>query len=249
MIMGVTMLVASGWLGVTALGAEQAPKAAAKEANLSPEKGKEGTAAAVALLHQASELVRYARENESPEAMLTAAQMIGRVRVQEGTERVGAKRSEPAPQAAAASEGTKGNTPSPTLDTKQLLAEAKGWAKGNPHVVALIEAEATKAKPAAAGTLGASGGPIWRSDRVLAHSADNYTIVFRGGEVARIAVSGDGDTDLDLYVYDENGAQIASDRDSTDDCLVCWVPRWTGPFRVRVVNLGRVYNNYVLTTN
>ena len=37
------------------------------------------------------------------------------------------------------------------------------------------------------------------------NEADLYKIAFRGGEVARAAVSGDGDTRLDLYVYDENG--------------------------------------------
>ena len=54
----------------------------------------------------------------------------------------------------------------------------------------------------------------------------------------------DGDTDLDLYVYDENGILIASDTDSTETCVVRFWPKWTGAFRIEVRNLGTVYNRY-----
>ena len=69
------------------------------------------------------------------------------------------------------------------------------------------------------------------------------------GAVTEIAISGDGDTDLDLYVYDSNGNLIASDTDYSDDCYVSWVPKWTGRFVVKVVNRGPVYNRYVILTN
>lgn len=96
---------------------------------------------------------------------------------------------------------------------------------------------------------GAVGGPRVNHTDVLAHSTDRYTIAFRAGEVARITVDGDGDTDLDLYVYDENGNLIASDTDRTDYCVVRWTPRWTGVFRIKVRNLGSVYNHYHFRTN
>ena len=76
-----------------------------------------------------------------------------------------------------------------------------------------------------------------------------YTLNFKGGQIAAIRVSGDGDTDLDLYVYDERGNLIASDTDRSDECVVAWTPRWTGPFIVRVKNLGGVYNRYRMITN
>ena len=100
-----------------------------------------------------------------------------------------------------------------------------------------------------AGYAGAVGGPKRSTTRVKARTTDVYTISFRGGESARITVAGDGDTDLDLYVYDEFGNLIASDDDNTDYCVVSWTPRFTGPFTVRVVNRGSVYNEYRLTTN
>jgi hypothetical protein len=99
------------------------------------------------------------------------------------------------------------------------------------------------------GFAGAAGGPKASTTRVNARATDVYTIKFNGGESARITVAGDGDTDLDLYVYDENGNLITKDDDNTDYCVVSWTPRWTGPFTVRVVNRGNVWNQYRITTN
>ncbi len=67
--------------------------------------------------------------------------------------------------------------------------------------------------------------------------------------MARVAVVGDGDTDVDLYVYDQNGNEITRATGPGSTCLVEFVPRWTGPFRVRVVNLGYVPSYYILATN
>jgi hypothetical protein len=84
---------------------------------------------------------------------------------------------------------------------------------------------------------------------VKARSSVNYTMTFRGGERAEIAVVGDGATDLDLYVYDENGNLIVCDEGPTDRCFVRWTPRWTGRFRIEVRNLGSTWNRYALATN
>jgi hypothetical protein len=89
-------------------------------------------------------------------------------------------------------------------------------------------------------------GSIFHVDRVMARSTDSYNVVFRAGETARVQVIGDGDTALDLYVYDQNGNLVASDTDYTDDCIVSWTPRWTGVFYIRIVNRGSVYNQYTL---
>jgi hypothetical protein len=234
-----------------ALHGDDARPAAAKDdkTNVADEKGKEGSAAGVALLNQAGELVQYARENESPLAMLTAVQIIRRVPMQDGEERVGEKQEEQA-QGQARREGEQRKDESaaaPSFDTKALLEEAREMAEGNEHVLALIDAEMKK--PAQTGTLGAESGPIVHRDSVRAITTDQYRITFRGGEVARVAVIGDGDTDLDLYIIDENGNLITRDIDRTDRCVAEWTPRWTGVFLVRIQNLGLVHNNYVLMTN
>jgi len=87
---------------------------------------------------------------------------------------------------------------------------------------------------------------IYHTDVVLAGHTDTYTVTLPAGETTRIQVRGDGDTDLDLFVYDENGNLIASDTDYTDNCIVNVTPRWTGVFYIRIVNRGSVYNQYVL---
>ena len=88
------------------------------------------------------------------------------------------------------------------------------------------------------------GGDKIGFHRVEAHATDRFVVACYGREVTRVEVGGDGDTDLDLYVYDENGNLITSDTDLTDHCIVSFTPRWTGTFTIRVVNRGSVYNNY-----
>jgi hypothetical protein len=77
---------------------------------------------------------------------------------------------------------------------------------------------------------------------------DVYRITFRGGERAEIAVSGGGDTHLDLYVYDENGNLITSGAAASDDEYVRFNPVWRGPFGI-LRNLGCVYNQYLFLSN
>ena len=96
---------------------------------------------------------------------------------------------------------------------------------------------------------GAVGGPKTDRTRVQARDTNRYTVSFRGGETARIDLQGDGDTDLDIFVYDEFGNLVASRTGGTDRESVSWTPRFTGPFTIRVVNLGTVWNEYRIITN
>lgn len=125
-----------------------------------------------------------------------------------------------------------------------ILARAKALAAGRQDLLALAtDVEAMTAKGATQG----AGRIHW--DRVAARRTDMYDITFRGGESAIVYIEGDGDTDLDLYVYDENGNLICDDTDYTDRLLCSWNPRWTGPFRIKVENHGNIWNEYGLVTN
>jgi hypothetical protein len=241
---GLGVVLMSGWLGASTMA--QAP--ASKEPNAATEKGKEGSAKSISILNQAEELVRYARDNESPVAMLAAVQMLQRVKVQTAGDRVKEEKSGDVTGTQAASAGQKGKTPAPSLDPKTLLAEARGWAKGDQSLISLLDAEGKKSATGG-GTLGSAIGPVYQPARASARRYTDWTVIMRGGELARVAVIGDGDTDLDLEVFDEGGHLIARDTDNTDKCLVEWTPRWTGKFTVRITNLGIVYNNYVLMSN
>lgn len=133
-----------------------------------------------------------------------------------------------------------------TLDYDQILADAKELAVGNDvltQLIAQVESEETEI------TRGALNGPRYAREVVKGNSTDTYQVSFIANYLAEVAVSGDGDTDLDLYVYDSNGNLIESDTDYSDDCYVCWVPKWTGRFVIKVVNRGPVYNRYVILTN
>ena len=96
---------------------------------------------------------------------------------------------------------------------------------------------------------GARGGSQIAREAVNANAVDRYQIVFNGGEIAQVIVEGDGDTDLDLYVYDEKGRLVAEDIDNSDLCVCRWKPHRTGYFTIRIVNLGSVYNEYTMLTN
>jgi hypothetical protein len=96
---------------------------------------------------------------------------------------------------------------------------------------------------------GALGGSRHGSYTLYANRYNNFSVAFRGGEVARVRVSGDGSTNLDLYIYDEYGRLIASDSDYSDECVVGWIPCCTATYTIQVVNRGLLWNDYELWTN
>ena len=133
-----------------------------------------------------------------------------------------------------------------SLDFNKILADAKKYADGDEVITKLI---AQVEKDVTGSHRGAVGGPRRGSYSVSAGCYNDFSVNFVKGYLAEVLVSGDGDTDLDLYVYDSNWNLIASSTDYSDDCYVNWIPRWTGRFTIRVVNRGGVYNNYVVVTN
>ena len=181
----------------------------------------------------ASELAKYGYSHNDALSLIQAARMSKTGGFQE-TDRT--KESEGGQE----SSGQKTSTIK--LDPAQLLADAKAKANNDEVLLALIEDVQN-------GSRGAVGGPKYNIDCVRAYGTDYYTVRFEGGRQAIVTVIGDGDTDLDLYIYDQNGNLIDSDTDYTDNCVCTWTPRWTGNFRIKIVNRGSVSNCYVLNTN
>mgnify|MGYP004682917257 FL=1 len=184
------------------------------------------------VVRMAAELSKYGYANNDALSLIQAARLVKQANMvqvktekteEQGQESVGEK---------------KGDI---SLDAAKLLADAKAKAGNNGTLLALIDEVET--------TRGATNGPRYNRTSVKAKGTDVYRISFRAGEIAIITAIGDGDTDLDLYVYDENGNLIEKDVDYSDDCVVTFTPRWTGVFVIKVVNRGNVYNNYVLRTN
>ena len=185
----------------------------------------------------ANNLAKYGYANRSASALIGAAEIFKKTPVQQfAFERVAGEET--------ANADVKKDKPEFTPEN--LLADAKKYAAGDATMLAWVE-KVDKLKAEA--TRGAVGGPKIASGKVYANSSISYTCSFRAGELAEVAVSGDGDTDLDLYIYDANGNLITSDTSYGDDCYVSWVPRWTGSFTIKIKNLGRVYNNFTVVTN
>lgn len=96
---------------------------------------------------------------------------------------------------------------------------------------------------------GQVGGGKTHRDMVLAGKTDVYILAFQGRQNAHVTVRGDGSTDLDCVVYDSGDNIIEHDTDGTDFCVLDWTPAWTGKFKVKIMNLGHVANEYIIETN
>ena len=186
----------------------------------------------MAYLRVSGELAQLAQDSKDAILMLAAA----RLEAMAATEEVSRDKT-------SGSDTAKADVESKP-ERGDLYALAKQFAGTNEALQTLIEDS-----KASGATKGAGGGPKSGTTSVLAGDTDVFRITFRGGEWAEVTVVGDGDTDLDLHVYDENGNLVDSDTDVTDVAYCGWIPRWTGTFRVEVKNWGRVYNRYRITTN
>ena len=193
----------------------------------------------VSALRVAMDLAKFGYETESPSALIEAANILASTPTQalEATVEQGAENANETEKVTKVQ-----------FEPKALVAAALELTE-NEHLIAMADNVTAKIEAQAEGTRGALGGPRYANSSVSAHSYTYYNQKFWADDLAEILVSGDGDTDLDLYVYDENGNLIVSDTDYTDDCYVRFYPRWTGTFRIKIVNRGGVYNKYVLITN
>jgi hypothetical protein len=131
-------------------------------------------------------------------------------------------------------------------DPARLLASARSIAGADERLIAIIGPVERRARSV---DRGSARGPRQLYGQVAAASRREHTVEFRGGEPAVIYVSGDGDSDLDLFVYDEAGQLVASATGPRDECVVRWQPERQGRFRVEVRNLGGASNWDWMATN
>lgn len=206
----------------------------------------EGSAAVAWRAARGLALAREAREQRSVPMMVAAVEVLRGVDLRTAVlgepEAVGDDApSRPRPKASDGAE--------PPLRASEMLEEARGWAGEDEVLLVLIERAAARLDREGAATMGRVQGPAADIKRVEARSRHVYRERFRGEQLARVVIIGDGDTDLDLFVYDANGNLIRSDIRVTDFVHVEWTPRWTGEFRIEVVNHGNVWNRYVIVMN
>ncbi|WP_461252773.1 hypothetical protein [Treponema sp. R8-4-B8] len=192
---------------------------------------------ALSALQTAYALASYGYKSDSASALICAAEIIAQTQTQAMAAK-GAAKDETA-------DATK-KAEKPEYTAEKLLADGKKLAAGDKTVLAYAAAveKAMKGK-----TRGAVGGPRYQVDRVGAGGTVTYTLAFEANKLAEVLVVGDGDTDLDLYIFDQNGNLIVYDEGYSDNCYVRFVPKWTGNFIIVVKNRGRVYNRFQIATN
>lgn len=206
----------------------------AKETNNDP-KNRRMTPAAEAALNAAAarQLAAYADRNKDALGLIAAAQVL---------KALGARELKPDPKAMPT--GDSADKQGPDMSVAALLDRARKYAAGRADLIALAD---DVAKRAARGDV--EGPGCYAAASVRANGRLMHQITFRGGELAVLHLQGDGDTDLDMVVRDQNGNSICV-ADGPYDRETCrWTPRWTGPYRIEVINLGNVHNVHRLCTN
>ena len=193
-----------------------------------PESAASSAVAAVATAHA---LVRYGDANQDALSLITAARIIKKTGSKDGA----------ITRTSGQSGDSKGKPD--TYAVGEVLARAKGYANGRADLIAMADSIANES------SRGASNGPNIHRDVVRARQRDVYQVSFRGGESARVAVSGDYDTDLDLHVYDGRGNLVCSDTDTTDQAICGFTPSRTATYTIKVTNHGTISNAYALLTN
>jgi hypothetical protein len=183
-------------------------------------------------LQMSSDLIAFGRKAKDPLALIVAARVMKSI----GGSEVDLK---PETRTTAAD----AQKPGPPTSADAVLAEARDLGRGD-KITTLLADETANIPPVAGG-----GERKNHQDTVQPGGTDVYRVVFTGGQLAEAGIAGEGGSDLDLYVYDNNDNLVCRSAGSSDREYCRWWPRWTGPFRLEVQNLGSVANAYRLTTN
>ena len=196
-------------------------------------------------LVDAFELIDYGREESSPLAIITAVAMIANIGHEEGSE---TPEETSVDNEEVVEEAEKGKNTSDMIFN--LLEEVKIMAQDEPVLLAVIEKvqELVLELKDEIGK-GAVNGPTTYHYKLKKQYVHTWNIDFNGGEYATVQVQGDGASDLNLYIYDEDNNLIALDASPGDYCYTSWYPRWTGSYKIQVVNAGDSINDYYLVHN
>ena len=102
----------------------------------------------------------------------------------------------------------------------------------------LIATGLTAMAIALGGTAAASAGYVGPNESV------SFWDVFYAGEYSEVCIQGNGWSDIDLWVYDENGNFIGSSTSYGSYECVSFRPKWTGEFTFVVENEGKPSGSY-----
>lgn len=242
-----TVVVLAGLSAVSAAEGRPAGPNAEKQTKAAPSPAVEQAALAARLALQGE-------KTRSPILLLAAAEILGNLR--ESPRDVDDVKAQFKGSGAESDKKETGD-----LSVRRLVQLARECAKDDPELTKFIE---SRLKNLSSRGIIYSQGKDKPSMKLMGttfkvvkagvlRSGYTYTasnVIFEGRKPAVVAVVGDGDGDLDLAVYDDDGGGlIDEDDDITSQCIVQWTPRWEGPFRIKVSNVGDIAERFVVLVN
>lgn len=201
--------------------ARSAPEAQAEAGDrISPE------ALGVAQIVTAANVAAWGRSRADPGALIMAARILAEV-----------------PVRARAGQAAEAGLVTP----ERLLDEAERLANGNQRVLDAIARLRAGTRGVRSSPFGQ--GPIFQVRELKAREIYGFDVEARGGEVLRVAAIGDGDTNIDLLVRDDQGALVCRDGFG-DHYPVCTVARTRdGKMRIDIINRGAVWTKVQILSN
>lgn len=202
-----------------------------KAPNLKPEIP--GTPGAVATLALAQNLYALGLQQKDALTVLTAARLAASVDA-----RPVERKPETKDKAARDQPGS-----ARPVDAGAMLATARALAGEDDLLLGLVEDAGAETARTHAGRAATS------TSHLPGGMSDVWTLPFYGDSTAELAILGNGATNLDVLVTDENGNPICADTTASDKIYCDFVPSWNGYFTVTVQNHGAATNAYTLATN
>lgn len=92
-------------------------------------------------------------------------------------------------------------------------------------------------------------GPQQWNGKVPARDGVEIRFTLAADDTTVITVKGDGDTDVDCYLKDDNDNVTKMDERDTDTCVLVAHPIRTADFKLVLINRGRVFNEVSVRTN
>ena len=234
-------LLAAAALPLAPASAQQPPAAAPaagaaqQGSNVEAKSGSEA-ASPVAQLALADRLYALGVERDDPVMVLAAARLAQSVPTREVAR---------TPQEGAQAMPADARAPS----VMAMVQKARDMAKRDPQLAALAQQALEGPDTASRGRVGGAGitNSYVRGGGSVTYFGNDSR--FYGQELAAVRLAGDGNADLDLYVYDASGNLICS-REGTSAYESCaWTPRWTDTFRIVVRNASPVGSAFAMATN
>ncbi len=187
-------------------------------------------------LELAYELIRYGRQEKSPESLLMAAQILHKT----PTDPLGVESKTEGASKGTATPAKMDNSP------KALLAEAKKMASGSQLDGMAMATE----KMLEESTRGATSGPRVDSFTIGAFQVVNWNpINFQANQKAEVYIHVGVNSRMVLEVTDEFGNVVARDNVPGSYYRCVWYPNWTGPFRIRLTSSDSIPLRCGMATN